>query len=207
MVFATGVFAQRVALKTNLLYDATSTPNIGAEFGLGRKTTAQIYYGWNPWKFGKYSASNTSSNAATAPGATDARYTSRKQLRHWMLMPEVRYWFCERFNGHFIGLHAMGGQFNMGGIKTVFPGAFFDGDRPDTKSNRYEGWYVGGGFTYGYQWMLSKHWNLEASLGVGYNRLHYKEFTDCNTCDGRYTERNQNYIGLTKAVLAIMYCF
>lgn len=29
--------AQRVAVKTNLLYDATTTPNLGLEVALGRK--------------------------------------------------------------------------------------------------------------------------------------------------------------------------
>ena len=56
--------AQTVGIKTNLLYDATLTPNIGAEVALGRRTTAQVVYGLNPWKFSS---------------------TSTKQLRHWVL--------------------------------------------------------------------------------------------------------------------------
>ncbi len=38
----------QLALKTNLLYWATTTPNIGAEVGLGDKTTGQVFYGLNP---------------------------------------------------------------------------------------------------------------------------------------------------------------
>ena len=30
------------------------------------------------------------------------------------------------------------------------------------------------GFTYGYAWILSSHWNIEATLGVGV--LHYRQF-------------------------------
>lgn len=39
------------ALKTNLLYDATTTPNLGAELVLSRKSTINLVYGLNPWKF------------------------------------------------------------------------------------------------------------------------------------------------------------
>lgn len=35
--------AQKVALKTNLLYDATSTMNLGFEFGLSPKWTLDVY--------------------------------------------------------------------------------------------------------------------------------------------------------------------
>lgn len=69
--------AQQLAVKTNLLYDATTTPNIGAELGIGKKHSLQLYYGLNPWKF------NTDSG--------------KKYFKHWMLAPEYRYWFCHRF--------------------------------------------------------------------------------------------------------------
>ena len=37
--------AQKVALKSNLLYDATTTMNLGLEFGLARKWTLDtIFY-------------------------------------------------------------------------------------------------------------------------------------------------------------------
>ena len=40
--------AQQVALKTNLLYDATTTPNLGVEVAMGRRSTAQVVYALNP---------------------------------------------------------------------------------------------------------------------------------------------------------------
>ena len=53
---------------------------------------------------------------------------------------------------------------------------------PHTEKGRhYEGWYVGGGLTYGYQWMLSRHWNLEASIGVGYARIRPISYTGVAT--------------------------
>ena len=41
----------QLAVKTNLLYDATTTPNIGAELGIGKKSTVNLVYGLNPWTF------------------------------------------------------------------------------------------------------------------------------------------------------------
>lgn len=171
--------AQKVALKTNLLYDATTTPNLGAELAMGKKSTLQLFYGLNPWKI-----------------ASDRT----KQLRHWLLMPEYRYWTCQKFNGHFFGIHALGGQYNVGGID--LPNPVFK----DLDEKRYEGWYAGGGLTYGYQWLLSRHWNLEASVGVGYIRFHYKEFP-CTECGALIQENNKNYFGPTKLALSLMYCF
>lgn len=41
--------AQNVALKTNLLYWSTVTPNLGLEASIARKHTVQLFYGLNPW--------------------------------------------------------------------------------------------------------------------------------------------------------------
>lgn len=169
--------AQQVAVKTNILYDATTTPNLGAEMSVGKKSSVQLFYGLNPWKYG-----------------------NNKKLRHWSLMPEYRYWFCRPFTGHFVGVHALGGQFNMGGVKLPF-GAF-----PSLRTHRYEGWFAGGGLTYGYSWILGKHWNVEAAVGVGYAYIKYKEF-ECKTCGKQLKEDHKNYIGPTKAALNLVYVF
>lgn len=169
--------AQRVAVKTNLLYDATTTPNLGLEVALGRKHTVQLLYGLNPWEF-----------------------SNNKKMKHWLLMPEYRYWFCQKFNGHFVGAHLMGGQFNVGGID--FPGGMFK----HLKDNRYEGWYAGLGVTYGYQWILSRHWNLEGSVGLGYDYISYKQFP-CLVCGAMRKRDHTNYVGPTKLALSLIYVF
>ena len=170
--------AQKVALKTNLHYDATSTPNLGAELALGKKSTLQLFYGLNPWKF-----------------ASDRT----KQLRHWLLMPEYRYWTCQKFNGHFFGIHALGGEYNVKNVDLPF------GILPKTEKGRhYEGWYVGGGLTYGYQWLLSEHLNLEGSIGLGYIYSPYKLYGRCDKC---LNEDHRNYVGPTKAALSLIYAF
>ena len=48
--FVSETKAQKVALKSNLLYDATATMNLGLEFGLARKWTLDIPVNYHPWK-------------------------------------------------------------------------------------------------------------------------------------------------------------
>jgi hypothetical protein len=61
LVFGTSIHAQvqrnetylpKFAIKTNALYWATSTPNLGIEVGLAKKLTLDISGNYNPWKFG-----------------------------------------------------------------------------------------------------------------------------------------------------------
>lgn len=179
----------QVAVKTNLLYDATTTPNLGVEVGVGRKSTLQLYYGLNPWTF-------------------HSEHHGNRKAKHWLLMPEYRWWPCMKFDGHFIGVHLMGGQFNAAHTNFPLPGAFFSGENlvKGVKDNRYQGWFMGGGVSYGYQWILSKHWNFEAEIGVGYNRVIYDKF-DCDECGRKTADGNTNYVGVTKLALSILYIF
>lgn len=41
-------YAQNTGVKSNLLYWATTTPNLGVETALGKKHTAQVFFGFNP---------------------------------------------------------------------------------------------------------------------------------------------------------------
>ena len=79
------VKAQDIAVKTNLLYWSSTTPNLSLEFGLGKRTTLDLTGAYNPWTLNK---------------------DKNKKIKHWMVMPEFRYWLCERYNGHFFGLHS-----------------------------------------------------------------------------------------------------
>lgn len=174
-----------VAIKTNLLYDATITPNIGLEVPTFKKQTAQLFYGLNAWQF--------------ADG---------KQAKHWMLMPEYRWWMCAPMSGHFVGVHAFGGQFSAANLNLPVPGAFFGGDNlgRELRQHRYEGQFLGAGFTYGYQWILSRHWNLEAEAGVGYAHAWYRKYPHCE-CSNLQKKGGTNYVGLTKLGLSLMYVF
>ena len=49
ILFSANVKAQDVAIKTNLLYDATATVNLGVEVGLAPKWTLDISGNINAW--------------------------------------------------------------------------------------------------------------------------------------------------------------
>ena len=172
--------AQQVALKTNLLYDAATTPNIGLEMGVGKKHSVQLFYGLNPWKFGH---------------DTDMKY-----LKHWVLNPEYRYWFCHRFNGSFVGVHAFGGEYDAKSIHMPF------GWWQELRKYRFQGWFAGAGVSYGYQWVLSRHWNFEAAIGVGAAYIDYDKYCWKN-CDKKLDDGHKIYVGPTKAALSLMYMF
>ena len=44
-------YAQKIAVKSNLLYDATTTMNLGLEIGLAKKWSLDLSGNYNPWKF------------------------------------------------------------------------------------------------------------------------------------------------------------
>ena len=183
------VNAQPVAIKTNLVSDAITSPSLGIEIGTGNKNTLQLFYSLNPWTF-----------SSDSHGDRKARY--------WNVMPEFRWWTCSKFNGHFFGVHLMGGEYNASNVALPIPGAFFKGDNltKEVKDHRYQGGYAGGGFTYGYQWILSRHWNFEAEIGVGYNYVWYDKYP-CYECGSKIASGHTNYVGVTKVGLSLLYIF
>lgn len=176
------VKAQEVGLKTNLLYDAAAaTANAGIEIGLAPKWTMDLSGNFIGWRI------------------------HEQTWKHWMVQPEARYWFCDRFAGHFLGIHAIGGQFNWGNWRhgRDFLGTHFSA----LKDYRAQGWGVGGGIAYGYTWVLGKHWNFEAEVGVGVIQTWYDVY-DCETCASRVAvDRTHTYYGPTKAALNLVYVF
>ena len=168
--------AQDVAVKTNLLYWATTTPNLSLEIGLGERTTLELTGAYNPWTLNK---------------------ESNKKIKHWLVMPEFRYWFCERFNGHFVGLHPGYTFYNLSGVQIPFYGR-------STKDHRYQGWAAGIGVSYGYSWVLGKRWNLEATLGIGYAYTNFDRY-ECATCGKFKGKEHKHYFGPTKAGISLIY--
>lgn len=179
----------QLAVKTNILYDATTTPNIGAEFRLGPRSTVNLVYGLNAWKF-------------------DSKTHGERYGKHWVVMPEYRWWPCLPFNGHFIGAHLFGGEMNAAHLNLPIPGVFFSGDNltQSVKEHRIEGEFIGAGFTYGYQYAISKHWNIEAEIGIGYDHVWYDHYP-CYECGAKISSGHSNYAGVTKLGLSVLYIF
>ena len=173
--------AQDFAVKTNLLYDATATVNVGAEVGLAPRWTFDLSGNYNAWSIGE------------------------RKLNHWMVQPEFRYWFCERFQDHFIAVHALGGQYNVGFIPNDLN--VFGKDLSVLSDHRFQGFFAGAGIAYGYAWALTEHLNLEFELGVGYVYTRYDEF-ECFGCGKKIAEDVPvNYVGPTKAAIGLVYVF
>lgn len=181
-VMSVGMHAQKVALKSNVLYDAALTINGGIEVGLAPRWTLDVSGNYNGWSL-----------------------SHGRRWKHFLVQPEARYWFCDRFSGHFIGLHAHGGRFNVGMLKNDFK--FLGSDFSRLSDNRYQGWLVGAGLGYGYSFILGRHWNMEAEIGVGYAYTKYDEF-ECVRCGQRTaTGKSHHYVGPTKAAINLIYVF
>ena len=148
---------QRVAVKTNLLYDALYTVNLGVEVGMAPRWTLDVSGNYNGWTL-----------------------SHERRWKHWLVQPEARYWFCDRFAGHFLGMHILGGKYNIGGLKNGI--SFLGTDFSKISERRYQGWFTGAGVAYGYAWILGTHWNLEAELGVGWI---YTRFDESSPKTGR----------------------
>lgn len=163
---AAGSVQGQWAVKTNAAYWGVLTPNLSVESRFSPKWTGDLLTAYNPWTF-----------------------SDDRKMRFWLVQPELRYWFCESFEGHYVGLHLHGAQF-FGGFR----------------DKRYDGYLAGAGLSYGYQWILSSHWNLEAAFGFGFARMWYKESLriPCNKCQ---QDRTATYVGPTKVSLSLIYLF
>lgn len=178
---AFGANAQHVALKTNLLGDVALTPTLSLEVGVAPKWTVQLTGLLNAWDVNGH------------------------KLKQWQLRPEARYWFCQRWSGHFLGVHLIGGQFNFGNIRNNIN--FLGTDFSRLTDHRYQGWMGGAGISYGYSWILSRHWNLEAELGIGWIHARFDEY-QCADCGKKIRENlHHNYYGPTRAAINLVCTF
>lgn len=164
-------YGQQTALKTNALFWATTTPNAGVEVGVTPQITVELWGAYNAWKYG-----------------------NDMKLNLYLVQPEARYWFCRKFEGHFVGLHGHYGHFNIGQIP------FISG----LKNHVLRGNLYGGGLTYGYHWALGDRWGMEAMIGAGYAYMKYDKFrcADCAERAGSYT---RSYFGPTRLGFSFIY--
>lgn len=163
--------AQQVALKTNMLFWLTGTPNVGMEIGLSPRLTFDLGGMYNAWK-----------------------YPKQMKLNNYGAQAEIRYWFCRKFEGHFLGIHGQFAHFNIGQIPFI----------PSLEEHVLRGDLLGGGLTYGYHWAVGERWGIEAMLGAGYLQVEYEKFrcADCGERVGRYTH---TYYGPTRAGVSVIY--
>ena len=170
--------SQRVAVRVTALPAIEGALEAGVSYAIGNKSTVELTGSLRPWK-------------------REEKYVNR----YWLIQPEYKYWTCQKFNGFFWGTYLNGAQFNIGGKKLPF--GIFAG----LKKYRYEGWLAGGGISAGYHWMLNDHWNIETSLGVGYDFIRYKQYNCVKKCAGLRDKGDYHYIGPSKASISLVYLF
>jgi hypothetical protein len=159
-----------VTLQTNLLYDATTSMNLGLEFKTGKHFSFKLPVTYNPWEF-----------------------SDNQKFKFILTQPELRWWTCEPFSGHFFGLHGHYSFFNVGAVGTEY-----------MKNYRFQGQLFGAGISYGYQFYLAPRWSLEASIGAGYARMEYDQY-ECETCGQYIKTESKNYFGPTQAGISLIY--
>ncbi len=167
----------RVALKTNLMYGgATLTPNIAAEVALAPRWTLEAAYSSNPWNY-----------RAEAAGETN------RKLLHGVARVEGRWWLCERFSGHFLGLHGLYSEYNVAGwdIPLLF-----------AREYRYKGNAWGGGVAWGYDLPLGRSWNVEFTAGVGVYTMRYDRYS-CLTCSTDRTPQSKTWVGPSRVGVSL----
>jgi len=92
-LLAFSAVGQQAAIKTNVLYLATTSPNLGFEFRLADRWTMELHGGGNCWDF-----------------------PDQATLGHVLGRIEPKYWFCEPFNGSSLGLDLFYGRYRIGNI-------------------------------------------------------------------------------------------
>lgn len=170
-----------MAVKTNMLYDATLVPNIAAEFYLGKKISL-----YGEWMY--------------------AWWDNDDLHRYWRVYGGdigMRWWFGKKahakpLTGHHIGIY--------GGILTF---DFENGDtgylggKPG--GTLWDRWLLNTGFEYGYSLPVAKRLNIDFSIGLGYlggNYIKYYPFDNDYYFDKEYRMR---YFGPTKVEVSLVW--
>lgn len=170
--------AQTFALKTDLVKWGTASLNIEPEVKLGKRSTLALGVSWNPWTF--------------------KEEEKNMKWKHLLVQPEYRYWFCNAFEGHFLGLHPFYARFNVGNVKLPF------GMVEDLQHRRYQGNLFGAGVGYGYHLVLGNRWSFEAEIGLGLGYADYGKYC-WKKCGLKLEEDSRLMFMPTKLSLSFVY--
>ena len=168
--------SQNFAVKSNMLNNISGIMSLGAEYQLTAKTSLSLMSSYNPWE-----------------------YADNSKRKYFLLQPEYRRWLREAYDGCFFGLQANYGQFNVGGSLPWWMASF------DTfEENRYQGDLFGVGVTSGYQWILSKRFNIEVAASLGYVHCMYDKY-DRSVGTPIIASGLHNYWGITHVGFTLVY--
>ena len=158
-----------VAVKTNLAAWAGTIMNLAADVQVIEHFSVELPVLWCPW------------------------YVSDKHaVKTFTIQPEARYWLSKPGKGHFFGVHAHVGWFNVKWNRDRYQ----DTDRP----------LLGAGISYGYLLPFNAHWAGEFTLGAGYANMRYDTYYNIDN-GARIDTRTKNYWGITRVGLSVVYRF
>ena len=166
-----------LALKTNLLFDAALMPNVEIEVPVGKRWSVNGEYAFPWWQFdrGKYCMQ-------VLMGGLEGRYWlgSRKS-------GEDR----EVLTGHFLGLYAGGGKYDLQWGEKGYQGKFF----------------IAAPVSYGWATRIARHLHLEFNIGIGLLRTDYRHYHARDNYQTLLWQENGKYtwFGPTKAKISLVW--
>ena len=167
----------RLVVRTNLLYGAALTPNLGFDYALSRHWSLGANVGFNPFEF------DTKKN---------------KKWKHLLIAPELRYWNDSVFKAKssYWGVNAIYSHYNVGNVEFPF------GMYKDARDYRMQGDLAAIGLFYGYTWRMGRLFRMEAEIGVGAGYSWSKKY-DCGDC-GEYLGRSNKPFLVPKLALNLV---
>lgn len=172
--------AQRVSVGTNLVYDASLTPNLTLEARVDSSWTLGVSGGFRPW-----------------PDNDEAA----RKYRHVSIDIFGRKWTAGTpWRGYFYGFDALWVHYNLSNLNLHYFGMF-----EDARHHRIQGDLVGAGSFGGYAWNLGKGFGLDIQAGADITWAHYRKY-DCVHCGAPVARRNKVYL-LPKAAVDLVYSF
>lgn len=158
-----------VAVKTNLAAWAGTIMNLAADVQVSEHFSVELPVLWCPWYV-----------------------SSEHAIKTFTIQPEARYWLSKPGKGHFFGVHAHVGWFNVKWNRDRYQ----DTARP----------LLGAGISYGYLLPFNEHWAGEFTLGAGYANMRYDTYYNIDN-GARIDTRTKNYWGITRVGLSVVYRF
>lgn len=130
-----------------------------------------------------------------------ARADEQSVNRYWFVDGQARYWFCQAYDGWFLGAQVNGGRYNIGGKELPF------GIKSPTADRKCDGYAIGGGIVGGYTFVISQHFNIELEAGVGYEYLDYEKYRCPGTCARSMGRKSHHYFGVNDFSINLQYVF
>ena len=156
----------RMALRTNLLYDATLSPNLGVDVRVDSAWTVGLLVGINAW---------------------DIDEEKNKKWRHALFSLRARKFRDFLFHKGYYEADFIYSHYNVGNTKIPF------GLYSAVKDRRLQGDLIALGGKYGYSWILSRTWRIEAEAGVAVGYAWFKEY-DCDHCGTYYGKGDRIFL-------------